>query len=252
MKNFSWRKISNARFYQLAATIIALDVSIAVSAADPVPAEKSKTDAVAVPQADANLTEAKVEAQLVRMRELCKGASRVELIQEFKDADIAAWPSAFKDKGVGTAKALEALSLRGQGFYFTKDYERAEKDFKLALELAPTNGYTWNSLGDVYRTMKDDQRALEAYTKAFDNVGKSYSWMPLSATLNAAAILIGQTKYQEAIKVMERYDDSDIQKMAPAWGVRMLRTYGQIYAGMGREEESAAKFKAALDLEQRK
>ena len=71
------------------------------------------------------------------------------------------------------------------------------------------------------------------------------------AISTAAAILISQTKYQEAIKVMERYDDNDIQKMAPAWGVKMLRTYGQIYAGMGREEDSAAKLKAAAELEKK-
>ena len=256
MKNFSCRKISNARFYQLLFGVIALDVSVAVSAADPVPAEKSKTDAVAVPQADANLTEAKVEALLVRMRELCKGGSRVELIQEFKDVDIAAWPSAFKDKGVGTAKTVDGLNLRGMGFWTLKDYERAEKDFKLALELSPTNGYLWNSMGDVYRAMKDDQKALDAYMKAVEmdsaqRTAKNFGWMPLSATLNAAAILITQTKYAEALKVMERYDDSDIQKMAPAWGSKMLRTYGQIYAGMGKEEDAAAKFKAALELEKK-
>ena len=228
--------------------------SSAVSAADAVTAEPVKTDAsaVAVPQAGAPLTEADIETKLIRIRELCKGGSRVELIQEFKDEDIAAWPSAFKDKKVGDAKTVEALNLRGTGFCILKDYERAEKDFKLALELSPTNGYLWNSMGDVYKNMKDDQRALDAYTKAFDNVGKSYGWMPLSATLNAAAILISQTKYPEALKVMERYDDGDIQKMAPAWGVKMLRTYGQIYTGMGREEDSAAKFKAALELEQKK
>ena len=184
MNKVSCSKISNVRFYQLLFAVIALDVSVAVSAADPIPAEKSKTDAVAVPQADANLTEAKVEALLVRMRELCKGASRVELIQEFKDADIATWPSAFKDKGVGTSKTVEALNLRGMGFWTLKDYERAEKDFKLALELSPTNGYLWNSMGDVYKSMKDDQRALDAYTKAFDNVEKSYGWMPLLSLIH--------------------------------------------------------------------
>jgi tetratricopeptide (TPR) repeat protein len=251
MKKKSWSQVSRAKMFQVLFAVIALDVSVAVSAADPVPAEKNKTDAVAVPQADANLTEAKVEALLVRMRELCKGGSRVELIQEFKDVDIAAWPSAFKDKGVGTAKTVDGLNLRGMGFWTLKDYERAEKDFKLALELSPTNGYLWNSMGDVYKSMKDDQRALDAYTKAFENVEKSYGWMPLSATLNAAAILISQTKYPEALKVMERYDDNDMQKMAPVWGVKMLRTYGQIYTAMGREDDSAAKFKAALELEKK-
>jgi tetratricopeptide (TPR) repeat protein len=232
--------------------------SSAVSAADAVTAEPVKTDAsaVAVPQAGAPLTEADIETKLIRIRELCKGGSRVELIQEFKDEDIAAWPSAFKDKKVGDAKTVEALNLRGTGFCILKDYERAEKDFKLALELSPTNGYLWNSMGDVYRAMKDDQKALDAYMKAVEmdsaqRTAKNFGWMPLSATLNAAAILITQTKYAEALKVMERYDDSDIQKMAPAWGSKMLRTYGQIYAGMGNEEDAAAKFKAALELEKK-
>ncbi len=232
--------------------------STAVSAADTVTAEPVKTDASAVakPQAGAALTEADVEAKLLRMRELCKGGSRVELIQEFKDEDIAAWPSLFNDKKAGDAKTLDALNLRGMGFCVLKNYELAEKDFKLALEISPTNAYLWNNMGEVYRAIKDDQKALEAYNKAFEldsaqRTAKSFGWMPLSATLNAAAILITQTKYAEALKVMERYDDGDIQKMAPAWGTKMLRTYGQIYAGMGKEEESAAKFKAALELEKK-
>ena len=242
----------------LIAMLSAALFSTAVSAAEPATAEPVKTDAsaVAVPQADSGLTEAKVEAKLLRMRELCKGGSRVELIQEFKDEDITAWPPVFKEKGVATAKTVEALNMRGMGFWTLKDYERAEKDFKFGLELSPTNGYLWNSMGDVYKSMKDDQKALDAFMKAFEmdsaqHTGKSFGWMPLSATLGAAAILISQTKYAEALKVMERYDDNDIQKMAPSWGSKMLRTYGQIYAGMGKEEDAAAKFKAALELEKK-
>ena len=216
-------------------------------------ADDGKTAAIAPQQIEANAAEVKIEATLIRMRALCQGGSRVELIAQFKDEDIAAWLTAFKDKRVAAAKAVEALNLRGTGFCVLKDYRRAEKDFKLALELSPSNGYLWNSMGDVYRGMKDNQKALDAYNKAFEfnRAQRTANWMPISATLEAASILISQTKYPEALKIMKRYDDSDIQEMGPAWGCKMLRTYGQIYAATGREEEASAKFKAALELEKK-
>lgn len=193
---------------------------------------------------------ARIDSVLARMRELCKGASRVELIQQFKDEDIAAWPPAF------SSKAVEALNLRGQGFCNVKDYGRAEKDLKRAVELAPGNGYAWCNLAGAYRGLQDDQRALDAYIRAYEadraqHTEKSFGWMPLSVTIDAASILMNQAKYDEALQVMGRYDDNDMQKITPSWRIRMLRQYGQIYAGLGREEESLIKFKAALELEKK-
>ena len=190
----------------------------------------------------------RIETVLSRMKELCKGPGRGEFIQEFKDEDIAAWSPEY------ASKAVAALGLRGNAFLVTKDYVRAEKDYTLAVKLFPENGYMWNGLADVYRAMKDDQRALDAYIRAFEvdrkqNTAKSYGYMPISATLGAANILLNQARYQEALQVMARYDDSDITKMAAIWGIKMLRMQGQIYAGLGRGEESLAKFKAALVVE---
>ena len=45
-----------------------------------------------------------------------------------------------------------------------------------------------------------------------------------------------------------RYSHSGIMLGKP-YRCKMLRAYGQIYAGQGREEESLAKFKEALQLE---
>ena len=199
-----------------------------------------------------NEVSARIDAVLSRMNELSKGPGRTtELIQQFKDEDIAAWPAAFN------GKAATALHRRGEAYYFMKDYERALKDLELAAKLVPDNGYILNSLGDVYRARKDEQRALQAYLAAFEvdqkqHAGKAYGYMPLSATLSAANILVNQARYQEALKVVGRYDDTDIRNMAPMWGVRLLRMQGQIQAGMGNEEEALAKFKAALQREKNK
>jgi tetratricopeptide (TPR) repeat protein len=191
---------------------------------------------------------ARIESVLSRMRELSRGPGQAELIRQFGAEDIAGWPAAF------AGKAVEALRLRGQAYSTLKDYTRAERDLRRAVDLSPGDGYGWNTLAEVYLCLKDDQRALDAYQKAFEadraqHTAKSFGWMPINATLGAANILLSQTKYEAALQVLARYDDSDIQKMGPGWGSRMLRTYGQIYAGLGREEEALASFKAALKLE---
>lgn len=199
-------------------------------------------------------TEADVDARLEQMRALCQGRDRNELIAQFGSEDIAAWLKVFKDRRAGTGKVVDALNLRGTGFYIEKDYPRAEADFKAALALSPNNGYVWNSLGDVYRSMREREKALEAYNKAYESdraehTAKTYGWMPISATLEAATILTSETKYDEALKTLDRYDDNDIRAMGAAWGCRLLRAKGQIYAATGLEEEALSKYKAALELE---
>jgi tetratricopeptide (TPR) repeat protein len=135
-----------------------------------------------------------------------------------------------------------------------KDTSFAE--LKRAVDQDPGNGYAWCSLAGAYGGQKDEQRALDAYIRAYEadraqHTAKSFGWMPLSATIEAASILMNQMKYDEALQVLGRYDDSDMQKIAPAWGKQLLRLYGQIYAGLGREKEALEKFKAALELEKK-
>ena len=208
-----------------------------------------KTSAVGNPPPAACASAIRIEAALTRMRQLGEMRKGKDLIDQFKNEDIAAWPPAF------AAKASEACNLRGQAYVFEKDNERAEKDFNLALELSPS-GYAWYTLGEFYQSMKDDQRAINAYTKAFEmapepGTGKSDGWIPLRATLNAASILLGQTMYQEALEILARYGESDIRKMPPVWAIRILRIYGRIYSSMGREEAALVNFKAALELEKK-
>lgn len=202
-------------------------------------ADTAKPDATAVTQAPANSAEAKAEASLTKMRELAKDRKWNELIQQFKNEDISSWNSGFKDKSIANVKAAEAANLRGQAYVGIKDGAHAEKDLKLAVELAPGKGDYWFPLAEAYRDiLKDDKRALEAYNKTFECAGKSYGWMPISTTLNAASILVKQEKYQEASQVMQRYDDNDIQQMPAVWGDKMRALNEQLTAKLGKEENS--------------
>ena len=205
-------------------------------------AEMGKPDAVTAPPVGDNAVEVKVESVLSRMRELVRVRKWKDLVEQFKDVDIAAWPADFKDKSMAAVKVAEASDLRGQAFGFLKENERAEKDLRRAVDLAPDNGAFWYHLGDFCRdVLKDDSKALDAYIKVFECDGKTFGYMSISATLNAASILAGQGKYPEALKVMDRYDDSDIKKMqemGPVWGTKMLEMNKRINAGLGRKEDS--------------
>jgi len=240
----------NWKFVREPIAVVALTLLAATSSAQsPVP------KAVA-PLGKAKLTRAAVEAKLARLTELCQKNQRKEVVEEFGDEDIVAWLNAFENKAEGTSKAVNALHKRGTSFSAVGNIKRAREDFEKAIELSPSNGHMWNSLGGVYQRMGDDGKALDAYNKAYEydraaHTKKSFGWMPISATLNAANILMGQTKYPEALETLERYNDEDIQKMGTYWGCRMLRAYGQVYLATGREEEAMTKFNTALERERK-
>ncbi|WP_202921455.1 DUF4838 domain-containing protein [Anatilimnocola aggregata] len=159
--------------------------------------------------------EARVEPKLATMRGLTKDRKWSELIAQFKNEDIAAW----KDV---PDRSAEAAALRGKAYIAIKDGVSAEKDLKLAVERTPKSGERWHELGDLYRgLLANEALALAAYDKAFAYSGKSLGWLPISATINQASVLLKQGKPQEARKIMERYDSSDLVQIAPVWGDKM-------------------------------
>ncbi len=159
--------------------------------------------------------ESDVGAALSQMRELTKERKWGDLIAQFKDQNLAAW----KDV---PAKAAEGASIRARAYIALKDGGSAERDLKLAVELAPKSGEYWHELGALYEgLLANREEALTAYGRAYACSGKSFGWLSISATLNAATILLQLGKPQDARKVMERYDTSDLVQMAPVWGDKM-------------------------------
>jgi tetratricopeptide (TPR) repeat protein len=185
---------------------------------------------------------------LSRMREMLPKRQYKELVAEFQDVDFSSWGKS----------AADAFCQRGRAYAALKDGEKAEADFKKALELSPGNGWFWNCLADNCRdNLQDNQKAVEAYLKCFEldkqsHQGKtSYSFLPVSAIVSAARILYGQGKYAEALKVLDSYQVDDIEKLGKYWHVGLLRAYAQVYLGQGREAEALVKFKEALELEKK-
>ena len=182
------------------------------------------------------------DATLMRMRALLQDRKLKELIEQFAAEDFSQWPS---DAAV---KASDAFHYRGQCYSFLKDGKKAEVDLQAALALSPKNAAFLLTLADNYtNNLQDDERALAAYRQSFAISGKNYGWQPLTATLSIARLLTDQVKTDEALAVLQQY--GDLQGMPPGWRIRMLRAYGHIYAAQGKEQESLAKFREALQIE---
>jgi hypothetical protein len=69
------------------------------------------------------------------------------------------------------------------------------------------------------------------------------------AVLKEPAFLCSQGKYDEAIATLEKAEKAEA--LPNPVRVQVLRLYGQIYAGMGRDKDSLSKFKAALEMEKK-
>ena len=184
------------------------------------------------------------DAILSRMRVLLQDRKWKDLIEQFGADDFSTWPADMADK------ASEAFHLRGQAQSFLKHGQPAEADLKAALQLAPRNPALWLTRADNYtNNLQDDEQALTAYRQAFAITGKSNGWQPLTATVAIARLLTDQVKTDGALAALKVY--GDMEGMAPSWRIRLLRAYGHVYAAQGKEQESLAKFREALELESR-
>ena len=182
------------------------------------------------------------EATLAHLRAIQQQFGWREITNQFAEYDFSRWPAE------SAAKTVEALRLRGQAFSFLKNGARAEADFQRAVQLAPQDPSAWLGLADTFaNNLGDDEQAVAAYRRVLALTGKGNGWMPISTTLSIARIFIEQVKPAEALETLQAY--GDMANMPPGWKIRMLRAYGHAYAAQGREKESLAKFRAALELE---
>ena len=182
------------------------------------------------------------EAKLVRLRELAQDRRWGDIVQQFAQDDFAAWPAE------SARQASEALTQRGLAYSFLKEGQRAAADLHAATKLDPQNALAWMTLGDNYaNNLNDEQQALAAYRQVFAITGTTNGWQSLSTTLSIVRILTDQVQTDEALAALRSYDG--LQSVAPYWRIRLLRSYGHVYAAQGKERESLAKFREALQME---
>lgn len=183
------------------------------------------------------------QAEIVtRLRDLHRQQKWPAIIEQFGQTDFTAWPQQH------SKEAAEALLLRGQCYWALKKGAEAETDLKAATKLAPKNASNWLALADNYlMVLQDDEKALSAYREAFAITGRSVGWQSVYSTVSIARVLTDRVKAEEALRVLDEF--GDLPGMAPVWKIRMLRAYGAAYASLGREAESLAKYREALELE---
>ena len=182
------------------------------------------------------------DSVLSRMRALQQDRRLKDVIEQFGSVNFAAWPAEVSNK------ASDAFHLRGQTYSFLKEGQKADADLQAALKLNPKNEVFWITLADNYsNNLNDDEHALAAFRQSIAITGKGNGWQPLTATLGIVKLLTDQVKTDEALVVLKQY--GDMEGMAPFWRIRMLRAYGHVYAAQGKEQESLAKFREALELE---
>jgi len=166
-----------------------------------------------------------------------------QLIEQFGTTDFTAWPQEF------AAETREALRLRAAAYSVVKKGTAAEADYHAALKLDPKDSAAWMGLADNYaNVLADGKQAVAAYRQVLELHGNSAGWMPIYATLSIAREAIDSGRPEDAFELLKQYDALPI---APVWRLRLLRTYGHAYAAQGKEAESLAKFREALELERR-
>lgn len=180
---------------------------------------------------------------VIRMRVMFQDRKWKELLEQFGAEDIASWPAE------SAKQAGEALQVRGQTYSFTKDGPHAEADLLAALKLAPRNEAALLLLGDNYiNNLNDEAKAIAAYRQVIEITGaNNMGWQPLTATVSLAKLYTDQVKLDAALEVLKPY--GDLSQLPANWRIRLLRSYGHLYAAQGKEAESLAKFREALRLE---
>lgn len=180
-------------------------------------------------------------SKLNRMEVLARQRKWSELVEAFEDEALDDWP---------TARAAQASHLRGQAHAGLRDADRAVRDLRRAVEVSPGNPYYWHTLAGVYRDLvRDPDEAAVAFGRAFEEAGKSGNWLPVSATIEEARIRLRQVRPDDALAVLERYDEEDVASLGTHWRRSMLRAYGRVYAAQGRDREALDKFEEANSLE---
>ncbi|MEI6422308.1 MAG: tetratricopeptide repeat protein [Lentisphaerota bacterium] len=198
--------------------------------------QKKYDDAIGL----ANKIEIKPVSINCRMDIMFENNRSKELVDAFKNEDISAWPDYCIHNG---------YYKRGMAYRSCGDAANAAKDLEKAVESAKTDErkmISLSDLGDVCRTLKDDQKALDAYQKASAMSGWKGFYAHYNAVINGADILSRQGKYDEALAELQKID---LPKAEGYWKFQSLKAYGSFYELQDKKDEALAKYKEALGVE---
>ena len=145
----------------------------------------------------------------VQMQSLLDQAKVQQVIAEFRQENIAAWP--FWKRGDG-------YYSRGRAFAIPKAGKEAEADLIHALEWT-SDPRVRDSIREVLASnretnLKDDTAALSAYREIIDSATQLRSAEHYTAVAGVARILTKRGQFDEALAVLRKVE---IDKLRGAW-----------------------------------
>ncbi len=179
-----------------------------------------------------------VVAKTVRMHNLLAERKWRELIAEFEEEDIAAWP--FWKAGDGWAARGRAYAEAGFG-------KEAEADLTRALELtsdARARTAIWLALGrNREQHLGDEEAAMAAYRQIVESAGRLGSAREFSAVQHLARLLTRSGRHDDALATLRKVD---IENLRGYWRGSMLLAVGAAQHSAGRREDALATYRALL------
>lgn len=179
--------------------------------------------------------QARLEPDVKHLRALAQAQKWQEIIDQFKDADFAAW----QDNDL----AGEAFNIRGTAYFNLKMPEKSESDLIKAMEKKPGDLIACYFLAENYReNLKNEDKALAAYQKL---VGQGSWYMPVDATLKAAEILRARNKNEEALKALETLN---FEVADGSWREKKYAALEKTLVVLNRKNDAIARYQNALAL----
>lgn len=175
--------------------------------------------------------------KLGRMRILFGQRKYKELVDQFAEEDIAAWPDWLKG---------DAYLTRGDAAYRAGNGTLAETDYQMAAKyntLHYRKAAALMSLGAVYHNLlKDDAKAIAAYRRVPEVT--SHQSKSTDAAVAAAAILRKGGRVDEALELL---NGVDLKELKGRWRASALAALGDAYADKGDKEKAIANYEKAIN-----
>ncbi|MEI6166355.1 MAG: tetratricopeptide repeat protein [bacterium] len=165
-----------------------------------------------------------------------------QIITSFKSEDISIWPENQADIG---------FYFRGLAYARLGDQAQAISDLEKAAENGADGdneifkGRALCELGVIYTSLKEYQKAIDAYGNAQNSRIKG-TFMLFNAIISRAALFSKLGKYEEALEELNKIDLAALS--TGAWKSGVLRAYGDIYEAKGDKKQALEKYTEAISV----
>ena len=169
-------------------------------------------------------------AKTVQMENLLGERKWDAVIEQFGNEDVSTWP--FTQIGA-------AAFARGRAYYGERVGDKADADFRLALEFTSDSRVRMSILRTMGQNremvLKNDDLALETYRTIASSKTNTGSAEYFSGLQGAARLLTRRGDYAEALKVLNLVEP---KKLGGSWRGSMLLSRGQTLEAAGRKAEA--------------